>query len=636
MIQSTMVRYGGILKRKGIENGRTALWVLLGLAGLYAITVWGHGSLFWGDHGRWLHEVERAARGEILYLDYTWPFPPLSLWLLSAWAMVFGSTLNAISYATAVVYFLIYLAFFGYVRLLIERRLQPGLVFSGFLLSISIVYLGGVSLPLGSYTPAAPMGFLFLLVAVQMVLRLIDRKFNSLQAISLGVLCGFCILTKQDYWLPALYLLGTGGLFLLHNLEKKRWKLLLVMVGGFVATIAVGSAVIVVQAGWDALCKVPSGCGRGLEFKGRGLPSWERLVAELSVSGWLISAILLSLVAGRALKFRSIRPLLVLSLITGVTGSLIHIFVSFRTGQMMDAETTGILSQTADFMRGYANSDGLLLKGAIRYLMERMLSHVFPLILIAGLALGLAFRWRALGASRLRNIVVFLVGLCLIARARRMFEYVEWYHILLEIPLYVLAIMLFTGHSAEHLRKGLRYILVLFVFIGAFAYWYWGNGPMSRRYAQMTRVETPRGVVYWRANEAKDYHRIRAIVDQLDPGGIRPIFAFGYTGGFNYFLNRPNPTPLTQTFRFSTASPADVVAHLRCITPSPILIDNAAYNQVGTPSGKISFRRWDPELRLNHYMTFDRSYFEAVLRDCKAVEWIPDRNNALFTVYNCP
>lgn len=65
--------------------------IALLLLTLHTIAVWSHISTFWGDIGRWSHEVERLALGELPYRDFQWHYPPLGLWVEGGLAALIGT-----------------------------------------------------------------------------------------------------------------------------------------------------------------------------------------------------------------------------------------------------------------------------------------------------------------------------------------------------------------------------------------------------------------------------------------------------------------------------------------------------------------------------------------------------------------
>ena len=78
-----------------------ALLVLLAMCLIHILATWGHTD-FWGDAGRWRHEVERFAEAEVLYQDFSWPAPPAAMWILGTIARTFGSDVHVLWVATSI------------------------------------------------------------------------------------------------------------------------------------------------------------------------------------------------------------------------------------------------------------------------------------------------------------------------------------------------------------------------------------------------------------------------------------------------------------------------------------------------------------------------------------------------------
>ena len=47
-----------------------ALLVLLVLWATHMVATWHEATVFWGDYGRWLYEMDRFAHGEVPYRDF--------------------------------------------------------------------------------------------------------------------------------------------------------------------------------------------------------------------------------------------------------------------------------------------------------------------------------------------------------------------------------------------------------------------------------------------------------------------------------------------------------------------------------------------------------------------------------------
>ncbi len=71
-------------------------WILLAIllvsAGFAAMRWTKLNSLIEGDPAMWLFQVSRFARGETPYLDFSWNYPPLAVWLFGSVMRAFGIT----------------------------------------------------------------------------------------------------------------------------------------------------------------------------------------------------------------------------------------------------------------------------------------------------------------------------------------------------------------------------------------------------------------------------------------------------------------------------------------------------------------------------------------------------------------
>ncbi len=614
---------------------KVALGVLLAFSVAHIAATWGRLGYFGGDSGLWLHDVERLARGERLYADYVWPYPPLAMWLLGSLARLFSFHLNTIWLATSLISVLIFLAYYCYASLLVERSLVLLAVLSGVLLSSAYANLDSIPLAAGMYTPAAPVGFLFLIVAVTLSLRVFDAP-RLLHVLGLGLLCGLSVLSKHDFWAPSLYVIVVACGVLVATAEGSRWRLPIILVGAFGLTVFAGTSIVAAQAGWIAVARIPGGFGQASEIGGRSFPSWERLTIEVTVAAALALVALLCAMLARAASFYQLRRLIgELSLIV-ILGSSIHLFMSYRTGLDLRAgRHSQFLTDTEAYVSDFTRSDAKLLSRSVDWLEWEIRMHLFPAVLPAALALVIILRWKRFESTSLRNTVLFLLGLCVAARSRRLVEHVDWYHFLLEIPVYAAALQLFAGGSKmRQASKSVAMALVALVVAGLYSYWYWGVGPLTRRQG-WDRVETPRGSIYLRPESARIYRQIRSALERLDPTGERPLLAFPASGAFNYLLDRRNPTPLTVGFWSSNIPPNRIVSSLLSGSPRPFLLDRAGTAEALAPAGQIDWRHWDLKRIPNVYTRVDRPYFEAVLSHCRRAAEIREGAKTEFTIYDC-
>ena len=256
-----------------------ALALTLAVAALHIALVWGQTTLL-GDAGRWRDEVERFIHGETLYRDFVWPFPPLALWVLGWIQRILGDNTLIVFGACAILTLVITVSYWRYcVTLLTDRTTIAIVSVLGMVLAFGYAQIDSDPLPAGMYTPAAPIGFLFLLFALSAWI-----SGNSALA---GIACGLAIITKQDFWLPA-------GVILVACVAKRHSR-------GWIAVLCAGvvvlsvTAVLVVQSGWTVLPQIVTGYGRVRLFAARHLPSWERVCAQFATSSFIAAVTLLAL-----------------------------------------------------------------------------------------------------------------------------------------------------------------------------------------------------------------------------------------------------------------------------------------------------------------------------------------------------
>src|SRR6266850_4247222 len=103
---------------------RWLLSVALAFGVTHVLLSWGYIGRFWLDTGRWLHEVDRFARGEVPYRDFVWPFPPMAMWILGGVGSLFGAAVGPIWTATSIVFLLLVLLYCLYVVELVEPSLR--------------------------------------------------------------------------------------------------------------------------------------------------------------------------------------------------------------------------------------------------------------------------------------------------------------------------------------------------------------------------------------------------------------------------------------------------------------------------------------------------------------------------------
>ena len=114
---------------------------------------------FWGDAGLWLYEVYRASAGEVVYADFMWMYPPLSLGLFAGAFRVFGATFLTAQVMLSVLSTIAVLLAWQAAR----RLVSPALALIVALLLVAIGATSGSDIALFSlrvYTPALVVGLI--------------------------------------------------------------------------------------------------------------------------------------------------------------------------------------------------------------------------------------------------------------------------------------------------------------------------------------------------------------------------------------------------------------------------------------------------------------------------------------------
>ena len=572
------------------------------------MAVWGYTGVFWGDIGRWSHEVERFAAGELPYRDYNWHYPPLGLWVEGGMARIFGAELTQLSLVSTALSAILVVAYVRFSREVLQRT-DAWLVGVGLVLAVAYAQTMGAPLPLGLYSPASLVGAVCIAGAVMFFLQA-RAEAASASSWWMAVCAALAVLSKQDFWLPAAYLVGATTLH-----ERRLGPALLA--GGITAA---GVAIIAATAGIDILVPLAGGFGHAALVGGQGFPSWERLTVDVFTIALICGAfmLLLSLVE-RRIRWR---PLIVAGVVAVLAGSL-HVTASMTTTL---PAAGSYLTPTQDAIAASLRADDPLLRPALKWLVRRVSRAPIPVLLAPLLLLLMALRWRRLSAPR-RTTLAILLGLAIAFRGRRGFEGTEWFEFLFTLPVVLASAELLSSTSQASVVRLRRSTVAVLATFAVWAYGTLGRGPGTRREYPDVAV-TLRGPVHWKPAELRDYERILHAVDSLDPGRTRPVFAFGYSGGFNYFLMRRNPFPFTQDFYFS-GFPADSV--LRHRPPGILLIDNPAVRGISFGAADFEWDQWEQSRVPGPYDEYDRSRFDSLRAGCPEVPM----DDTMFSLYAC-
>lgn len=596
--------------RTGAVARRGPLLAALTVLALHVLQVWGYTTPFWGDLGRWSHEVERFASGEQPYRDFQWHFPPLGLWVEGGLARLLGTDGVSLAVITVLLATLVVIPFVAYVRSVTGRHDVP-LVVVCMLFALSFAQTNAAPLPMGHYSPAVLVGAGCIGSALAMFARDLEAQRPG-QQMWIGLASGLAVLAKQDFWLPAALVVA---------ITVVRHRQLTAALTSMVI-VSIGTALVVATAGAGILLPLAGGFNHAAMAGAQGFPSAERVVVDLFALS-LIGGVF-ALLASVAFR-RVLWPFLAGAALLGVLTGGLHVAMTMRTVVPPEG---ALLTPAQQMISEVMDSGRPMLRPAFGWLRLRVGETPLPVLLTPLLLAIVAVRWRHLPASR-RVPIAALLGVAIALRARRAFEATEWFEFLFSVPVAFATVELLLAERTAEWGRLRAYVLVALAPLAAWAVHAHGRGWGTRRYWP-DETQTLRGTYHWRPNEARDYRQVLAAVDAIDPSRRRPLLAFGYTGGWNYFLRRRNPYPFTQDFFFS-AFPADsILAAPR--PPGLILIDFPLLDHMSFASGGFSWRRWEQRRRDAPYATFDRPRFDRLREGCAPVA----TDSTVFRVYSCP
>jgi hypothetical protein len=564
---------------------------------MHAVLVRGYMTVWYGDYGLWLDQVERFAHGERLYVDFYFAAPPLAIWIVGSLARVVGTDLPAIFTIMTAVFLATVIAFWLFVV-----RWMPAagpvvvvVAITGFILAVATATIGSSPWPLGMYSPAVPIGALSLFTSLALTPPLLEGG-GWWRAALVGAVAGLCIPAKQDFWLPAIVLVSFVSV-VRWRFHDDRASPLIVM-GVFAATV--GAAALATTSSPTMLIKIATGFGQSSSGLARAIPSWQLLTVEAMVTALLGIWVLICL---RLAGLRTTRGRLSLTL------ALLAVVVLFL-GTEFVRHTGAFEFRALQLLRDYAYR------------------HALP-VFLPFVVLGAAVRRRRHATDdRLRTLVIGLGAVAAAARFRRGFEHVEWYYFLLELPLYTMALQL---HFGDRGRRASAIAALGFVVIGVHMFWKFGMGPLTLSGSHAATL-TPRGTVRWEPRRVAEFLELQRILAERDPAGDRPVFKFGDNGGINYFLRRPVDTSITQGFLLVT-EPEGALQHLIAIRPSLFVIYDHVFDDPRTHARRFEWRQWTKPLEINPLTMEERAYFARLLEGCFKLP--PSVALEALTIYDC-
>ncbi len=608
---------GATLASVDPRGHRAALAAALVVVGVHIVVSWGYLSIPWGDNGRWLYEVDRVAHGAVPYRDVYWPFPPLGIWILGGLARLFGSDLTQIWCITAAIALAIAATYGAIVAWLVPARLAAPVAGAGMFLGVTFSQQQSAPLALGMYTPAVPVAVLCLLLQWLAFLRDWERP-GIPSAVLVGALGGAGFLAKHDVWFASLVLAFAAGVFI-PVARGRRVTRLIAAGGGFVVVAGVGMGTLAAMHGVGALPDIFTGFGQVAELYGVNFPNLASLTLEVSTFGLCLAAIgLLGRLTGLWHDRRSTLAIVGGAALT-VAAAALWLWKADTIGRaMLVGGPPGLMTGFEGALRPVDPSALLRLRKNFGALRSQMLWHLIPLLMPLCVLVVAIIRRRAVRDGRRWRLLIILLVACVALRARRMISFTEWSELMLEPPVYVLALTVLWSAGEARATRAVHLACGLLVVFGVVAHRRIGHGFGSARVAAST-VVTPHGTIRIESGLANKLDFVRSLVNKADPTGERPLFAFGYSAGFSYVLGRPSVGSITHGFRLSLyPSPDSAYRVVAAEKDRLILIDTRSAPRA-VESTDFAPWRWQPKMVENHYFRIDRPLFERLEEGCEQV-----------------
>jgi hypothetical protein len=597
------------------------------IALLHVIAVWGYADLPWSEHGAWLHAVQRVAAGELPFRDFAWSQPPLALWLQGAIAAVTGTSLNAITLVTALFFSALLAAFVLYVRTL-KPEVTTTAALAGLFFALAYAAAAGPALPLGTADPGVVLGVTLLLVATVLTLRRRDGGSGRTAALAGGA-AALATLCAHEVWAPAAYLVIACAWFERRSATPVRLPRSVV---ASALVLVSGLAAVALTGGAGALTALLTASGHVVSDAAISLPSWERIVVQIGAVAALLLLGVASLWVCLALPDARAAQWAGALLLVALSAGALHMGMSIATLQSLAAGARpDALSPAQVLLLRYAQAGSSLTGAALGTLDARLERHLLPTLLPPLMLVLVYVRGRHWTEPRLRSLVLFLLGLCVAGRLWLGFEGVTWWHFLLEMPVYALAVQLGAGAWGPRAGRAVLTALWVAIAVGVFEYYDQGVGVLTRR-GNFPPSRTAVGTVRWPRGAGEDIGAIAAALDAADAGRTRPVLGFGLTGGWNVFLGRANPQPELRGF-WEARDPDAAVAAVRAARAPAFLVD-VPFLDGDVPVARLALTHWFLEWQPGPIHLVDRPRFDALAAECGAIAF-PDSLRLPMRVYDC-
>ena len=500
----------------------------------------------WGDFGWWHEQIRRFAQGETPYKDFVWGYPPFAIYFYGWLAKAFGDSFLVMRLITMTITVLIALTLFLIARQHLPKKALPILVIASMIMAVANSHYGGETLALGMYTPTIPLGILLSLICLFSSINYIKTSSKH-WAYIIGFSSGGMLLTKQDFWLPALVciFLITFYEWQERSSSKDFIKTVSRIILPFLILIIAGYGLIFLQAGFPAFEEI---AGLKLTNKALGvsLPNLINIIdsffhlAIFTFIGIIIARLSNILVGKKALR------LLIASFIVAIILGLIRFGITYWIGNcLISGNASPIKSHLSSYFFGRATNSHQVFVLSVKNMIVQAFANIIPLFL--AFSVGIVFIWTfwKYRESKIVKIGLLLAFWIMSARMRRLFERIDVLNLLIEPLFLAIVIQIYFRYKDFNRNKCDALIVkmsVIFLIAGLLMMVFY-DLQQHFKY-DYRRVKTAKGTIEIPSKEADELEILTNILNSIDPSGNMPLLQLPFSGALNYIFDRDNPNKI--------------------------------------------------------------------------------------------
>ncbi|MBN2101782.1 MAG: glycosyltransferase family 39 protein [Candidatus Aenigmarchaeota archaeon] len=557
------------------------------------------------DAGRWHNEVDRLILGEIPYKDYTWQYPPLSLYILGIFGIVFGSNFLTMYIATSTVAFLAYLIFF----LILKEVKREEILF----ISLSTLMMGsilfsfsmlGTLFSSGTYAFPVTFGILFSLITIYGSVKFIKKQnMTNLLITSCGAIS--CLLTKQDFFLiPISIGAYLTYIFIYANNKKENIRLIFLYWILIIFIPLFSYLYLSLFTGLDNLIMGVKGFSDLRHFT-RVLPTLRSLFDQIAMSSLIISGIsLVTLFFGKIKSLKDKRNIKNLAIVVIVIALFSFFIISFNTYMIVhEISTSGINSfkeakMTSRATLGFYSlepTNYVLLKTTfVSVLTYTIIFEALPgvsLMIISILFLVHLIRNKESYSIRKDNIYICLIGVAIISlQARKLFDSTADIMFLIAPIFIILSFIEITKKINFDVKKVILIICILWLIAGSL---YFSKTVIYTRIrGDFNSVETQKGNILTTEKGVDEIYSLIMTETKKDDF----LLALPYHEYLNYITSRRSPSKITQFYilKLSNEYEKELIEILRSKKPYIAIDEKYSYFAGYIYPNFGYFLNWEP------------------------------------------